>query len=698
MICLIPVSAQKYWNTALKLDGKSYLSVAENVLKEARPKLTVEFWIKPDVDSAGVTVMGNTQFWILLDKGRVRLQGNGGTALIGKGRIKGNIWTHVAAVYDGTGSKKAIIYINGQLDSSTAFTNALLSTTDSFYIGKKYFSQFSGELDDIRIWRVARTADEIQKNARTHMGGPYTDDIFGYGELAYVQSFESPMADSGLYVSNARFTGNVKGVSRGLTPSPLVRHNNSVYMYGGAYAYLQALTANDPGVSFSGNMTVEAWIHPTAYDTRMMIVDMTGGVNGGGFELFTAADGKLGFTIEPQSAYAPSVMLPNQWHHVAVVVDSTSQVSSTARMYINGKLVSTSNHNKLTRNIDKLRIGASHSNSDYFKGYMDEVRISNYAKSEAEILANMYTPITKNNMPVAPKTTAAYNFDGGFYSSTGIGPRLENENSNCRFSYYNEPASPLFSMGSNHATHMSKFRTVQRAAFVPAYGNTMGVITDTLVFEKAVKINPNAFKVFLSLAHANFQDLKVELISPTGETVEIFNQLTGISGNVIAAVIDTQQMYKLTSSAWTDHSPRVGFNGNFAAYNGKNSKGVWTLKVSDLYAGYTGRLYSWGIYADGELIQQNGVYSQQKNMFSIYPNPLGKSNEFSIRSATEIPESSKVTIADLNGRVVMDSRIVSANGLYNIRLNKSLQAGSYIVRIQNAQGEQSAVLCVTGNE
>jgi hypothetical protein len=353
------LTAQKHWNTTAKFDGKSYLAVAEPAVTEKRPKLTVEFWIKPDKDSSSTTILGNKQFWVLTEYGRIRLVANGGYSTYSKSLLKGNQWTHVAAVYDGdipTGTVK--IYFNGVFDTSEAFTEPLYAQPDSFVVGKKYFNTFSGEIDEIRVWRVARTADQILKNFRTHISSYWLSDIFHYGELAYVQSYESDISDSLFYLPNGKINGTVTPVASGMMSSPTVRHNNSVYFEGGTFSWLESTTANDTDVCFTGDLTVEAWINPSSFDTRMVIVDLNNG--GGGFQLSTVANAKLNWYLPPQATTTAMALLPNTWYHVAVVVDSASPTTDNARIYVNGKLINTSTHNKMTLNTGKLRIGASH--------------------------------------------------------------------------------------------------------------------------------------------------------------------------------------------------------------------------------------------------------------------------------------------------------------------------------------------------
>lgn len=80
------------------------------------------------------------------------------------------VWNHIAGVYDSSTST-AFLYVNGNLVSSrTGFvesidpvTDLLIGRYDQTCCGTHYFD---GELDEIRLWNVARTQEEVQ-NAMT---------------------------------------------------------------------------------------------------------------------------------------------------------------------------------------------------------------------------------------------------------------------------------------------------------------------------------------------------------------------------------------------------------------------------------------------------------------------------------------------------------------------------------------------------
>ncbi len=79
--------------------------------------------------------------------------------------IPTNKWVHVAFTYDNGAMK---IYIDGKLQSETTKNIGRISWgTSSFNIGKSYDNNrcWPGEMSEVRIWRVARSKEDIAANA-----------------------------------------------------------------------------------------------------------------------------------------------------------------------------------------------------------------------------------------------------------------------------------------------------------------------------------------------------------------------------------------------------------------------------------------------------------------------------------------------------------------------------------------------------
>jgi len=95
----------------------------------------------------------------------------------------------------------------------------------------------------------------------------------------------------------------------------------------------------------------------------------------------------------------------HEWIHVAATYDS-----ETARLFFNGKEDASQPGAGAINvcSVDVL-IGAVNAGRENFHGFIDEVRIWDYARSEEELLSTMKTPLSGEE----PGLVAYYDFDGG---------------------------------------------------------------------------------------------------------------------------------------------------------------------------------------------------------------------------------------------------------------------------------------------
>ena len=142
---------------------------------------------------------------------------------------------------------------------------------------------------------------------------------------------------------------------------------------------------NNSSVQITGTaITMEAWIKPTKVGT-MSIIKKTGG--GAGYELSCAATGVVfcRFNDNANLRADGTTLYPTTggWLHVAATFDGTN-----SRIYINGVLEFTKTFSltNIINSINALTIAQDLSSSGkLFQGWIDEVRVWNIARSEADI-------------------------------------------------------------------------------------------------------------------------------------------------------------------------------------------------------------------------------------------------------------------------------------------------------------------------
>lgn len=128
--------------------------------------------------------------------------------------------------------------------------------------------------------------------------------------------------------------------------------------------------------------------------------------------------------------FGTTVIQNNVWYHAAATYDGT-----TWRLYLNGRLETTLAVNQTPRSDSIQHAGlatamtSTGATAGYFDGVIDEVRVWNFARSEAEIAADMNSELTSGTGLVArwgldenTGTTAANSVAGGVNGTIVNGP------------------------------------------------------------------------------------------------------------------------------------------------------------------------------------------------------------------------------------------------------------------------------------
>jgi len=167
--------------------------------------------------------------------------------------------------------------------------------------------------------------------------------------------------------------------------------------YGSALAFNGTTARVDVSDAVSlhlaAGMTLEAWVNPAAVSSAWRDVIYKGNDNyylsatttrssrpaGGG----TFGGGN---SIE---TFGTSPLVVNTWTHLATTYDG-----SVLRLYVNGVQVSSRNRSgNIATSTNPLSIGGDAIYGQYFTGRIDEARIYNVARTQAQIQADMNTPL-----------------------------------------------------------------------------------------------------------------------------------------------------------------------------------------------------------------------------------------------------------------------------------------------------------------
>jgi hypothetical protein len=133
---------------------------------------TIEAWIKTTVSSIGnqqvitdwgTQATGSRFTFCLLSNNALRIEING-SGVSGTTALNNGAWHHVAVVYDPLAANTVKLYVDGVLDTQGSFTIPVnTGNAVNFRIGRRVddMTHFTGSIDEIRVWNVARTQSEI---------------------------------------------------------------------------------------------------------------------------------------------------------------------------------------------------------------------------------------------------------------------------------------------------------------------------------------------------------------------------------------------------------------------------------------------------------------------------------------------------------------------------------------------------------
>ena len=217
--------------------------------------------------------------------------------------------------------------------------------------------------------------------------------------------------DEGSGTTTADVSGNgITGTLSGAAWSAVGKYGKAVSL-NGTNAYVDL--GNPAQLQLTGSMTISAWVNASAnpFDDGQIVAKST---DASGWQLKTTPDtGPQTFGIGITSGtgshiqrYSSTVRALNTWYHVAGVYNATAR---TLDIYVNGVL---SNGVLLgtvpaAQTIPAVNVNVGRRTGGYyFNGLIDEVRITDRALTQAEIQADMNTPLGAPPPPPAAPVLA----------------------------------------------------------------------------------------------------------------------------------------------------------------------------------------------------------------------------------------------------------------------------------------------------
>jgi hypothetical protein len=376
-------TAGKFGNGAVfhEANSSDTVQIPESSTLKPTEAFTLAAWVKP-VDYAGSRETVISLSFINADGDGYALFSNEGSPdlpclqvnpgdpsydqICGDSALPNDEWSHIVSTWEANGLMR--FYVNGVLNN-TASTRASIDYSDvgDLYLGSLLPSRseyFGGVIDEARVYNRALSPREVKK---LYEWAPGPVAWWKFDEMSGGTAYDSVASSSTQGGHDGTLVGDMtwgKG------------------KYGGALHF----GGNDDYLDFgrdlaAGSKTVTAWINMNYINT--------GEILGGYF--FRIDDNGY----PDQNTYGTSyenaeiAIAAKQWHHVAVAVNAGDD---SVVFYVNGIPSGATSTNKTGAIQNQYTVlGADDSTTPLydFNGYMDDVRIYNYALTPAQINAVM---------------------------------------------------------------------------------------------------------------------------------------------------------------------------------------------------------------------------------------------------------------------------------------------------------------------
>ena len=238
------------FGNALNFDGVNDYAVVDNVGNNTNlsfagtANFTIEAWVKRE-STNGIAmifskynggVAGN--YWLGIDStGKPILSREASPwGVTATNPIPVNEWHHIAANYDGSQTK---IYVDGVLSNTTSAPSSINNNVSNIKvnIGAGLANNspaylFKGDIDEIRVWNVARTALQISQNFRSSLQGNETGLVAYYDFNQGLPGGDNTAITSVVNSVNSTSNGTLTNFAKTGTASNIVNSASTIEING----------------------------------------------------------------------------------------------------------------------------------------------------------------------------------------------------------------------------------------------------------------------------------------------------------------------------------------------------------------------------------------------------------------------------------------------------------------------------------
>ena len=249
------------FGSAIDLDGTNDTVNLGDAPFDSMTAITIEAWFKVDnFDTASQTILSKGVLWGLERNGSTnQVQFNlSGFELNSVTNVNDGKWHHVAGVWSGSplfGSMR--LYVDGVQEDFLYLPGSMPTNNFDALIGDNAEHpgrHFDGQIDEVRIWGIGRSANQIKQSLEATLTGAEP------GLIAYYQFDDSTATDQ---------SGN--GIDGTLNGSPSFVDSYSLSFVGYVELNLSAPVSTTPGIIVEYSLTGDATVGTDYYSSQLDI-------------------------------------------------------------------------------------------------------------------------------------------------------------------------------------------------------------------------------------------------------------------------------------------------------------------------------------------------------------------------------------------------------------------------------------------